>query len=60
MKKFLDKLKLQAEENPLLALVVGAGFLTAAGKFIDAAGHAAGSRAYARGVDHRIRKDRLR
>jgi hypothetical protein len=60
MKKFIDRLKAQAEENPLLALVVGAGFLTAAGKFIDAAGHATGSRAYARQVDNKIRNDRRR
>lgn len=56
MKKFVENLKRQAEENPFLALGIGAAVLTAAGKFIDAAGHAAGSRAYARQVDDRIRK----
>lgn len=55
MKKFIEKLKQQAEDNPLLALGIGAAVLTAAGKFIDAAGHYSGSRAYARQTDHRIR-----
>jgi hypothetical protein len=34
--KFVQNLKRQAEENPLVALGVGIALLTAAGKFIDA------------------------
>ena len=60
MKRFIDKLKLQAEENPLLALGIGAALLTAAGKFIDASAHATGSRAYARDAARRDRNDRRR
>jgi hypothetical protein len=56
MDKFVENLKRQAEENPIAALAVTAAVLTAAGKFIDAAGHAAGSRAYAKQVNHRIKK----
>lgn len=56
MEKFLNNLKAQAEANPLGALIVTTALLTAAGKFIDAAGHNAGSRAYARQVDHRLKR----
>lgn len=56
MENFLNNLKRQAEENPIAALVVATALLTACGKFIDAAGHNAGSRAYAKQVEHRIQK----
>jgi hypothetical protein len=56
MKRFWEKLKLQAEENPIVALGIGAAILTAVGKFIDAAGHYRGSNAYARDVNRRIKK----
>jgi hypothetical protein len=55
MEKFINNLKAQAEANPMAALVIGTALLTAAGKFVDAAGSAAGSRAYARDVDRRIK-----
>lgn len=58
MNGFLTNLKRQAEANPLAALAIGIALLTAASKFIDAAGHAAGSRAYARAVNHRIKVPR--
>jgi hypothetical protein len=54
MKKFVTNLKRQAEENPVATLIVVGLLLTASAKFIDAAGHAAGSRAYARQVNYRI------
>lgn len=57
MNKFLENLKREAEANPTLALIVATGLLTAAGKFIDAAGSSRGSRAYARDVERRIRRD---
>ena len=58
MNEFLNNLKREAEQNPILALGFGAALLTAMSKFIDAQGHAKGSRAYARDVERRIRKSR--
>lgn len=55
MNDFLNSLKREAENNPILALGVGAALLTAISRFIDASGHAKGSRAYARDVERRIR-----
>lgn len=55
MEKFLTKLKQQAEDNPILALGVGAAVLTAASKLIDSSGAAMGRRAYAKQVDYRIK-----
>jgi hypothetical protein len=48
MDKFLENLKRQAEENPIMALAVGAAVVTAASKFIDASGSVASKRAYAK------------
>ena len=56
MEKFIANLKRQAEENPIVAIAVAAGLITATSKLIDASGHAAGSRAYAKDVDRRIKK----
>lgn len=47
MNEFLDRLKKQATENPILALGVGAALLTAASKFLDSAGSIPSKRAYA-------------
>lgn len=58
MEKFLNNLKHQAEENPVLAMGVAAGLLSALAKFVDASGHARGSRAYARDVERRIRQSK--
>jgi hypothetical protein len=58
MKKFVDNLKRNAQENPVQTLIVAALVLTAMAKFVESAGHAAGSRAYARQVDHRINRTR--
>ena len=55
MNEFLENLKREAAANPIIALGVTAALLTAAGKFIEAAGHARGSAAFARDVDRRIR-----
>jgi len=55
MKPFINNLKRQAQENPVAALLVGAMVVTATAKLIDAAGHAAGSKAYAKQVNHRIK-----
>lgn len=56
MNEFLENLKREASANPVVAIAVAAGLLTAAGKFIDAAGHAKGSRAYAKMVENSIKK----
>lgn len=40
MERFLIRLQGQAEENPMLAIAVGVTVLTAASKFINAAGEA--------------------
>lgn len=53
--RFLQQLGRQAEENPMVAFGVGAAFLTAIAKVIQAWGDSAGSRAYARDVDRRRR-----
>ena len=55
MNEFLENLKHQASANPLLTIALTAGLLTAASKFIDAAGHAKGSAAYAKDVERRIK-----
>jgi hypothetical protein len=55
MNQFLENLKREAEQNPTFVLGVGAAFLAAAGKLIQAHGDSAGSRAYARQVNWKIR-----
>lgn len=48
MEKFLENLKREAEANPLVALGLAAGLLTAAGKFVEAAGSVKSKNAYAK------------
>jgi hypothetical protein len=48
MDKFFENLKREAEANPLMAAGVAAGLLTAAGKFVEAAGSVQSKRAYAK------------
>lgn len=48
MHEFLESLKRDAEANPLVALGIAAGLLTAAGKFVEAAGSVKSKRAYAK------------
>lgn len=55
MNDFFNNLKREAAANPIVALGVATALLAAAGKFIEAAGHARGSAAYARDVDRRVR-----
>jgi len=59
MNEFLENLKREASANPVVAIVVAAGLLTAAGKFIDAAGRAKGSYAYAKDVERRVKASKL-
>jgi hypothetical protein len=56
MEKFLAKLQAQAQENPLVAIGVGVALLTAASKFIDAAGSAYGRRTWSKEVARRAKK----
>lgn len=48
MNEFIAKLKTQAEENPMLALGVGAAAVTAASKLIDSLAGVRSKRAYAK------------
>lgn len=58
MHQFIAKLKKQAEDNPILALGVGAGTVTAAAKLIDSMSAVQGRRAYAKQVKHRVKTKR--
>jgi len=53
MHKFIDNLKKQAEENPILALGVGAAVATAASKLLHTASEARNSKTWAKEVDRR-------
>lgn len=48
MHVFLENLKSEAQAQPLIALGVAAGLLTAAGKFVEAAGSVKSKNAYAK------------
>lgn len=60
MNKFLDNLKRQAEENPVLALGVAAALITATSKLIDSTANAKNSRAWAQEVQRRAMKDAMK
>lgn len=55
--RFLNNLKTQAEENPVLALGVAAGLITSISKLIDSGATAANSRAWKKEVARRALKD---
>lgn len=57
MQDFVGNLKRQAEENPVLALAVAAGLITAVSKLMDASGNVRNSRAWDREVARRMMKD---
>lgn len=57
METFLQNLKRQAEENPIVALAVGTAVLTAITKFLGASVDAKNSRAWAQEVARRSMKD---
>lgn len=54
MKKFTDNLKRQAEENPILALGVGAALITAMTKLLEANTARSYARTHALEVARRI------
>lgn len=56
MKIDVDRLIQQFNENPIAGLAVGAAFLTGLGKFIDSVSAAQGRKAYAKQVNHRVKK----
>lgn len=56
MNEFLENLKRQAEENPVLALGVAAGLITAISKLTDSTANAKNSKAWAKEVDRRIKQ----
>lgn len=58
MKKFIDNLKRQAEENPLAALAISAALFTATSKLLDANTARVSAQTHAKEVDRRIRNSR--
>jgi hypothetical protein len=60
MNKFLENLKHQAEENPVLALGVTAGLITAISKMdsmrLDSTANTKNSKAWAKEVERRVRQ----
>jgi hypothetical protein len=48
MNEFLENLKSEAEANPLMALGIAVGLITATGKLIEAAGSVKSKNAYAK------------
>ena len=53
MNRFLENLRRQAEENPILALGVGAAVATAASKLLHSATETRNSKTWAKEVDRR-------
>lgn len=60
MERFIDNLKHQAEENPVLAMGVAAGLVTATSKLIDALTNAKNANAWKQEVARRAMKDGLK
>lgn len=58
MNKFLAKLQQQAEDNPILVLGVGAAAVTAVAKLVESVSAVQGRRAYAKQVNHRVKKNK--
>lgn len=56
--RFVQNLKRQIDENPVVVIVAVAAVIGATAKLINAMGHAKGSRAYAKQVDYRINKSK--
>jgi hypothetical protein len=60
MNEFLNNLKTQAEQNPMVAIVAGAGLLSAAGKFLNAASNRNNARTWKKEVDRRVRNSQMK
>lgn len=57
MDTFLNNLKIQAEDNPVLAMGVAAGLIGAISKLVDATTNAKNARAWKQEVARRAMKD---
>ena len=55
MNEFIENLKRQAEANPIFALGVAAGLITAIGKLMDSSTNSRNAKAWAREVARRER-----
>lgn len=60
MEKFLENLKHQAEDNPVLAMGVAAGLLTAVGKLVEAHTNSRNSKSWMRETQRRAMKDAIK
>jgi len=58
MNEFLESLKRQAIENPIVALGVGAALITAMSKLVDSTSDSRNSKAWAKEVERRNRKSK--
>jgi hypothetical protein len=56
MKKFANNLKIQAENNPLVAILIAATAVTAAAKLIEASTERERSKTWAKEVNRRSMK----
>lgn len=54
----LNRLVDQFNENPIAVMAVAAALMTGLGKFIDSVSAAQGRKAYAKQVNHRVKKNR--
>lgn len=57
--KALEKLKQQWDENPLVVIGVISGAVVATAKLVDAVSAAQGRRAYAKQVNHKVKKAKV-
>jgi TolB-like protein len=58
MNEFLENLKTQASENPVFALGVAAGLITAISKLTDSLVNSKNSKAWAKEVERRVKKSK--
>jgi hypothetical protein len=56
LNKFIDNLTKQASEQPLVAVGIGAAFLQAASKFLNANAARNNSKTYKKEIDRRVKK----
>lgn len=60
LKNFWNKLKLQAQENPIMAIAVTTAFLATSAKLLGVMVEIRNSRAWAKEVSRRMMKDAMR
>jgi hypothetical protein len=58
MDRFIENLKYEAEQNPVMALGVAAGLITAVSKLMNARSDSRNARAWTREVARRAAKDK--